>query len=41
MVIASQKNEVEGCSVLKKIKVEGKEDEGWKVIVRRATDTLK
>jgi hypothetical protein len=36
MVIVSRKNEVEGPSVLKKIKVEGKLDEGREVIVRRA-----
>ena len=41
MVIASRKNEVEGRSVLKKIKVEGKVDEGREVIGRRATATLK
>ncbi len=37
MNIASRKNEVKGSSVLKKIKVESKVDEGRDVIVRRAT----
>jgi hypothetical protein len=37
MKIALRKNEVEGSSVLKKIKVESKVDEGRDVIVRRAT----
>jgi len=41
MVISSQKNEVEGCCVLKKIKVEGEVDEGRQVIVRYQTATLK
>jgi len=41
MVIASRKNEVEGGSVLKKIKVEGEVDEGREVIVRYQTATLK
>jgi hypothetical protein len=37
MKIALRKNEVEGSSVLKKIKVESKVDEGRDVIVRRPT----
>ena len=37
MNIALRKNEVKGSSVLKKIKVESKVDEGREVIVRRAT----
>jgi hypothetical protein len=37
MKIALQKNEVEGSSVLKKIKVKSKVDEGRNVTVRRAT----
>jgi hypothetical protein len=41
MVIALRKNEVEGSSVFKKIKVEGKVDEGRNVIVRRVTATVK
>ena len=41
MVIASRKNEIEGSSVLKKIKVEGEVDEGQEVIVRYETSTLK
>ena len=40
MNIALQKNEVKGSSVLKKIKVESKVDEGWDVIVRYETGTL-
>ena len=41
MAIESRKNEVERCSVLKKIKVEGEVDEGRQVIVRYETATLK
>ena len=37
MNIALRKNEVKGSSVLKKIKVESKVDEGRDVIVSRAT----
>jgi hypothetical protein len=37
MNIALRKNDVKGSSVLKKIKVESKVDEGRDVIVRRAT----
>ncbi len=37
MKIALRKNEVEGSSVFKNIKVESKVDEGRDVIVRRAT----
>jgi hypothetical protein len=37
MNIALRKNEVKGSSVLKKIKVESKVDDGREVIVRRAT----
>ncbi len=40
MVIASRKNAVEECSVLKKIKAEGKVDKEWEVTVQRATATL-
>ena len=40
MKIALRKNEVEGSSVLKKVKVESKVDEGWDVIVRYETGTL-
>jgi hypothetical protein len=41
MVITSRKNEVEGSSVLKKIEVEGKVDEGREVIVRYEAANLK
>jgi len=41
MVMASRKNEVEGRSVVKNTKVEGKVDEGHKVIVGYETATLK
>ena len=41
LVISLRKNEVERCSGLKKIKVEGEVDEGRQVIVRYQTATLK
>jgi hypothetical protein len=41
MVIASQKDRAKRRSVLEKIKVEGKVDEGREVILRRATATVK
>jgi hypothetical protein len=40
MVITPRKNEVEESSFLKKIKVEGKVDEGREVIVRCETTTF-
>jgi hypothetical protein len=41
MVIASQKGQGKWRSVLEKIKVEGKVDEGREVILRRETAALK
>ena len=41
MKISLRKNQLKRSNVLKKIKVEGKVDEGREVIVRRETATVK